>query len=36
MALHERKRHLADSLLDGVGEAASLTVNELMGLLREA
>jgi len=36
MALHDRKRHLADSLLDGVGEAASLTVNELMGLLREA
>jgi SNF2 family DNA or RNA helicase len=36
MALHDRKRHLADSLLDGVGEAASLSVNELMGLLREA
>lgn len=36
MALHERKRHLADSLLDGVGEAASLSVQELMGLLRDA
>ncbi len=36
MALHERKRHLADSLLDGAGEAATLSVGELMGLLREA
>jgi hypothetical protein len=35
MALHERKRHLADSLLDGVGEAASLSVQELLGLLRD-
>lgn len=35
MALHERKRHLADSLLDGAGEAASLSVQELLGLLRE-
>lgn len=36
MALHERKRHLADSLLDGAGEAATLSVQELLGLLREA
>ncbi len=35
MALHERKRHLADSLLDGVGEAATLSVQELLGLLRD-
>jgi SNF2 family DNA or RNA helicase len=36
MALHDRKRHLADSLLDGVGEAAALSVNELVGLLKDA
>ena len=35
MALHERKRHLADSLLDGVGEAETLSVQELLGLLRD-
>lgn len=36
VALHERKRHLADSLLEGTGEASSISTDELIGLLQEA
>jgi SNF2 family DNA or RNA helicase len=36
VALHERKRHLADSLLEGTGEASSISTEELIGLLQES
>lgn len=35
VALHERKRHLADSLLEGAGEASTISTEELIGLLQE-
>jgi superfamily II DNA or RNA helicase len=35
VALHERKRHLADSLLEGAGEVSSISTEELIGLLQE-
>ncbi|NDU85013.1 MAG: DEAD/DEAH box helicase [Ferrovum sp.] len=34
VALHERKRNLADSLLEGAGEATTLSTEELLGLLQ--
>lgn len=33
VALHERKRNLADSLLEGAGESTTLSTEELIGLL---
>jgi hypothetical protein len=36
VALHERKRHLADSLLEGTGEASTISTEELINLLQEA
>ncbi|MDE2056151.1 MAG: DEAD/DEAH box helicase [Betaproteobacteria bacterium] len=33
VALHERKRNLADSLLEGVGEVSTISTEELIGLL---
>jgi superfamily II DNA or RNA helicase len=35
VALHERKRHLADSLLEGAGETSAISTEELIGLLQE-
>jgi SNF2 family DNA or RNA helicase len=35
VALHERKRHLADSLLEGAGETSTISTEELIGLLQE-
>ena len=35
VALHERKRNLADSLLEGAGEVSTITTEELLGLLQE-
>ncbi len=36
VALHERKRHLADSLLEGAGDVSSISTEELISLLQEA
>jgi SNF2 family DNA or RNA helicase len=36
LALHEQKRELADSLLEGTGAASSLSIDELKTLLSEA
>ncbi len=35
VALHERKRHLADSLLEGAGEVSTISTEELISLLQE-
>ncbi|KRH78660.1 RNA polymerase-associated protein RapA [Ferrovum sp. JA12] len=35
VALHERKRNLADSLLEGAGEVSSISTEELIRLLQE-
>lgn len=35
MALHERKRNLADGLLEGAGEGTILSTEELIGLLKD-
>ncbi len=35
VALHERKRNLADSLLEGAGEGTTLSTEELIGLLKD-
>jgi superfamily II DNA or RNA helicase len=35
VALHERKRNLADSLLEGAGEVSTISTEELLGLLQE-
>jgi SNF2 family DNA or RNA helicase len=35
VALHERKRNLADSLLEGAGETSTLSTEELIGLLQD-
>ncbi|MDE2424260.1 MAG: DEAD/DEAH box helicase [Betaproteobacteria bacterium] len=35
VALHERKRNLADSLLEGAGEVSSVSTEELISLLQE-
>ena len=34
-AMHEQKRALATAILDGTGEAGSLSTDELIDLLRE-
>lgn len=36
VALHERKRNLADSLLSGAGEASTISTEELICLLQES
>ncbi len=35
LALHHRKRDLAERILEGTHEGASLTVEELLALLRD-